>query len=53
MLILQISHIVTVVNYAVSPLEPVFAPVLHREMFGHQVRAERKVQVKVLPVGGQ
>lgn len=52
-LILQNSHIVTVVNHVVPPLEPVFAPVLHCEMFGHQVGAERQVQVKVLPVGGQ
>lgn len=53
MLILQNSHIVTVVHHVVAPLQPLLAPVLHREMFGHQVGAERQVQVKVLPVGGQ
>lgn len=53
MLILQNPHIVTVVDHVVTPLQPAFAPVFHREMFGHQVRAERQVQVKVLPVGGQ
>lgn len=52
-LILQNPHIVTVVDHVVTPLQPAVAPVFHREMFGHQVRAERQVQVKVLPVGGQ
>lgn len=32
-LILQKSHIVTVIDHVVAPLQPSFAPVFHCEMF--------------------
>lgn len=42
-LVLQGSHVVTVIHRVVTPLQPVSAPVLHREMSRHQLGIERQV----------
>lgn len=49
----QGADIVAVVQHVVTPLGPLFAPVLHREMLRHQVGVKRQVQVEVLPVRRQ
>lgn len=42
-LILQESDVVAVIYRVVTPVQPFFAPVLHREVSRHQVGVERQV----------
>jgi len=52
-LVLQEAHVVAAVHQVVPPRQALPPPVLHREVFGHQMRVEGQVEVKVLPVGRQ
>ena len=52
-LVLEEAHVVAAIHQVVPPLQAPSPPVLHREVFGHQMGVQGEVQVKVLSVGRQ